>query len=87
MLNETRYGRLLINSEIYPFVEREFLSVEAIRIIRIWQMQIRGQEQKKLIGAIGKSPGREKTELYHGKIEGIRDNSEKRAGLTRTQYK
>ena len=50
--NETRYGRLLVNTELYPCLKREFLSLEAIRLSRLGKMQIKGREQKKLIEAI-----------------------------------
>ena len=67
--NEKRYGRLHINTDMCPCVKRACLSLEAIHLSIIGKMQIKGKEQKKLIEAIEKAPGKEKVELYHGKIE------------------
>ena len=61
LLNEKRYGRLLINTEIYPCLKRATISREAIHLSRIGPMQIKGQERKKLIEAIAKSTGGEKS--------------------------
>ena len=41
--NETRYGGLLVNAEVYPCVKRACLSLEEIRRIRLGKMQIKGQ--------------------------------------------
>ena len=87
LLNGTIYGRLLINTEMYPCLKRASLSLEAIHLSRIGQMQIKGQEQKKLIESIAKPTGRDKVERYHDKIEGILDKAANYAGLTRTQFK
>ena len=87
LLNETRYGRLLVNPEMHPCLKRACLSLEAIHLIGIGKMQIQWQEQKKLIESTGKSNGQEKVELYNGKIEGLLEKAENDAGLTRPQFK
>ena len=46
LLSETRYGRLLITTEMYPCVKRACLSLEATNLIRIGKMEITGREQK-----------------------------------------
>ena len=67
LLNETRYGRILINTEIYRCLKRACLSAEAIRLIRIGQMHIKGREQKD--DRSSRKGNRGEVELYHGKIE------------------
>lgn len=79
--NETRYGRLLGNTGMRPCLKRACVSLEEAHISIIGQMQIKGQEQKKLIEANEKAPGRERVELYHEKIESIIENAEKHSGL------
>ena len=54
LLHETGYGGLLINTGMYPILKRACLSLEAIRLRRIGEMQIEGEEQKQ-IEAIGKA--------------------------------
>ena len=40
LLNEARYGILLINTEMYPCLKRACLSLEAVHLSGIGQMQI-----------------------------------------------
>ena len=46
--------------------------MEAIHLSRLGEMQIPGQEQKKLTEAIERETGQEKVELYHGNVENPR---------------
>ena len=43
---KTKLGRLLINTEIYPRMERAYVTPDSARESRIGQMKISGQERK-----------------------------------------
>ena len=86
LLNETRYGRLLINTAIYIMPHRS-MPIHGIHTPHPNRANANPMaREKKPIEAIAKAPGVE-FELYHGKIEDILDNAAKHAGLKRTKYK
>ena len=55
--NRERYGRLLISAEIYTCAKRACITLGAMRISRVGQMQIRWSEQKRLMVVLGREIG------------------------------
>ena len=87
MPSRTRYGRLFVNTEIYPCAKRAYIALGAIHLSRVVGIQIIGQEQKKLTDVLYLETGKGEVGRFHGRIEQILDRSAKNAGLTKTQYK
>ena len=87
LIAETRYGRLLINTEMYPCLKRARLPHGSNTPRPNRGNADQRARTEKLIDAIGKSLGKEKGAMRHGKIENIIGDAAKHYGLTRKQYK
>ena len=85
-IQKIRFGRLLIDTEVYPFAERERISLEAVRKTRLGKSRSDGMGETIYENAIrGNGTGRSGTDKW--KNRKIRDNAEKKQGLARTQYR
>ena len=82
-----RYGRLIMDTEIYPCLKRACVTLDAIRKSRIGQLQIRGTEHKEHMKAYDAETAEGKADLIYGRIEHLLDTAAKIAGLTQGQYR
>ena len=85
MLNRTKYGRLLINAEIYPCVKGSCIALDATRQSRIGEMQIQGQERKMLTISFDGETGHGDANLFQVRVARLLGQSPQIAGLTNTQ--
>ena len=81
-----KLGRLLIITYIYSCVKRAFVTLDAVRKIRIGKMQIRGQERKKRMEAYDEETAAGEVELTHRSIDGAIDDAADTSGLAKTQF-
>ena len=82
LFNKMRYGRLIMNTEIYTCMKRECVTLDAIRKSRIGQLQIRGTERKEHMKAYDAETAEGEAVLIYGRIEHLVDTAGKIAGLT-----
>ena len=55
--NHMRYGRLILNTEIYPCMKRACVTLDSVRKSRIWHFQIKGAGRKEHMKAYdGETP-------------------------------
>ena len=85
-LDETRYGRLLVNAEIYPCAELSCVKLDAIRISRIGKCRP-DDKNKKPTEVLDRETEQGKVDLHHGRIEQILDQAAENAGLPKAQYR
>ena len=76
-------GRLLINTETYPCAKRACVTLGAICKSRLAEIQIRGQERKKLTESYDEETGEGGANLIYGGIGKMIEDSTKTAGLTK----
>ena len=86
LFNQTQPGRLIVNTEIYPFVKRACVALDALRHTRMSNLQSKGIEHKAHMEACDKETKEGEQDLIRGKFEHMLDTASKVAGLTRMQY-
>ena len=84
---QMRYGRLILNTEIYPFVKRVSVILGAIRKSRIGQFQTKGAERKKHMKVYNEETAAGKAHLIYGRLGRMIDEASKMSGLTQKQYR
>ena len=86
IFEKMRYGRLILNTGIYPCLKRARATSGAIRKRRIGLFQISGAERKKHTKAYGGETTTGEEDLIYGSIEHMLDEAAKMSGLTKKQY-
>ena len=85
--NKMRYGRLILNADIYPCMKRSCVALDAVRKSRIGLLQIKGPEHIAHMKAYDAGTPDGKVDLIYDRLEQLLDTSAQIAGLTQGQYR